>query len=781
MADHQERIDQLLSKLESLLRRQETFSIEISELRKEVNELRSSQQVAPEPKKEVTTETTLQKRTEEVEDIKKATFPQPPKSQPQPQVAKVKQKPKGKSDLEKFIGENLINKIGIAITVIGVAIGAKYSIENDLISPLTRIVLGYLAGLGLLAFGMKLKKKYENYSAVLVSGAMAIMYFITFAAFSFYGLISQTFTFILMVVFTAFTVLASLNYNKQLIAHIGLVGAYAIPFLLSDGSGDVAVLFSYMAIINVGILFISFKKLWKPLYYVAFFLTWIIYFSWYLADYYRDEHFSLALIFLFTFFIIFYTTFIAYKLIKQQKFQFGDILVLLANSFIFYGIGYALLDGDETGTQLLGIFTLFNAIVHFVVSLLVYKRKVADKNLFHFILGLVLVFITIAIPVQLDGNWVTLLWIGQATLLFWIGRTKNIDIYEKLAYPLILLAFISLIHDWSSGYSTFGFLSKEHLMTPVFNVHFLTSLLFAGGLAFIIFLERHPKYPSALNSMKWLARAASYMIPGILLLVLYYSFRFEIEYYYDRLHHLTAIASNDEGYHTNSDLLQFKAVWVANYTLLFFTVLTFVNIKRFRNQLLGYINLGLNTFSILAFLTIGLFLLSELREGYLSQDLADYFNQGSFHIWIRYISFAFMAAMLYACYRYVRQDFLKANLKIGFDILLHISLLWIASSELIHWMDMAESTQSYKLGLSILWGVYSLILIAFGIWKRRKHLRIGAIILFGITLIKLFFYDIAHLNTLSKTIVFMSLGILLLVISFLYNKYKNQISDEPKK
>ena len=54
------------------------------------------------------------------------------------------------NELEKFIGENLINKIGIAILIIGVAIGAKYSIENDLISPLTRIILGYLLGLGLL-------------------------------------------------------------------------------------------------------------------------------------------------------------------------------------------------------------------------------------------------------------------------------------------------------------------------------------------------------------------------------------------------------------------------------------------------------------------------------------------------------------------------------------------------------------------------------------------------------------------------------------------------------
>ncbi|MEL6822475.1 MAG: DUF2339 domain-containing protein, partial [Calditrichota bacterium] len=58
-------------------------------------------------------------------------------------------------------------------------------------------------------------------------------------------------------------------------------------------------------------------------------------------------------------------------------------------------------------------------------------------------------------------------------------------------------------------------------------------------------------------------------------------------------------------------------------------------------------------------------------------------------------------------------------------------------------------------------------------------LRIGAIVLFAVTLAKLFLYDIAHLDTISKTVVFIALGILLLLISFLYNKYKHLIADEP--
>src|SRR5687768_6296558 len=91
-----------------------------------------------------------------------------------------------RTQFEKFIGENLISKLGIAILVIGVAIGAKYAIDNNLISPLTRIILGYVMGFGLIGFAIKLKPKYLDFSAVLMSGGMAVMYFITYFAYTEY-------------------------------------------------------------------------------------------------------------------------------------------------------------------------------------------------------------------------------------------------------------------------------------------------------------------------------------------------------------------------------------------------------------------------------------------------------------------------------------------------------------------------------------------------------------------------------------------------------------------
>ena len=96
-------------------------------------------------------------------------------------------------------------------------------------------------------------------------------------------------------------------------------------------------------------------------------------------------------------------------------------------------------------------------------------------------------------------------------------------------------------------------------------------------------------------------------------------------------------------------------------------------------------------------------------------------------------------------------------------------------------MDIAGYQNQYRLGLTIICGMYALVLIIAGIKNRTKYLRIAAIILFGVTLLKYFFYDLADLSTVSKTIVLVILGVLLLVISFLYNKYKAIIFSEDDK
>ncbi|MFC3559621.1 DUF2339 domain-containing protein [Pedobacter jamesrossensis] len=785
--DNSEKLNLLLVKLENLLLRQQGFEAEIKALRDEIKAMQSpgtapihSQTVnhpviAPPPRN---TPPSVAAQNSAIPKPISGTFP-PNTNPPQPNFSdRFKRENMVKSDFEKFIGENLISKIGILILIIGVAIGAKYAIDHEMISPLTRIVLGYAMGAGLMAFAIKLKAKYDNFSAVLVSGAIAIMYFITYAAYDFYSLIPQALAFGLMVVFTSFTVVAAIKYNKQVIAHIGLVGAYAVPFLLSDGSGKVGVLFTYMAIINIGILILSFKKYWKPLFYASFSLTWIIFLSWRL-DLSSDNHFfGLSILFSALFFIIFYITNLAYKISKKEIFGLSDVVIILLNSFIYYGIGYFILSENKNSVELLGLFTLVNAVIHFIVSLIIYKKELADRNLFYLILAMVITFITMAVPVQLNGGWVTIFWTVEAAILFYLGRVKLIAIYEKLSFPLIFLAFFSLLQDWTTYYDVyFG----SEVITPILNVGFLTAVIFIASFIWMFSISKKETEKSA--EWIWMRQILSYSIPSILLLVIYVTFRLEISKHFNNLFELTKINTNPGAkssyvdFQYNYNYEQLKTAWIYIYTLFFASALTYLNIKKLKNGELAVTSLVINLIIVVAFLTHGLYNLSELRDAYLFHE-NKYFNISSFNIGIRYLSLAFFALLIVQCYKLMKSGLLKRNFKTMFDYLLYLSILWIISSELINILELAELDGSYKLGLSILWGVYSLFLISKGLAKNKKHLRIGAMVLFGITLIKLFVYDIAYLSTISKTIVFVSLGILLLIISFLYNKYKHLIIDD---
>lgn len=766
MNNNQDQVNQLHAKLDLLTRKQAAFSQEINNLRLEIQRIKVplDEPDAQINKNKSLTDSLNLEAERQAQEIRKK-WKEAPK----------KKTPKIHFDTEKFIGENLINKIGIVILLIGLGIGTKYSIEHELISPLTRIILAYLTGFGLLGLGFKLRAKYENYSAVLVGGAMAVMYFVSFIAYNFYDLIPQFVAFALMLLFTAFTVFAALKYKQQAIALIGMVGAYAVPFLLSDGSGNVGVLFTYMAIINVGILIIALQQYWKALYLSSYALSWLIFIIWFAFDYSRSEHFGLALSFSILFFFTFYFVFLAYKLLRMEAFKKLDLILLLSNTFIFYAVGYALLNHHETSEHFLGFFTLCNAFVHAIVSYIFYKQKHADKNLFYLASGLSLIFISISIPVQLDGNWVTLLWTGEAALLFWIGRTKQLAVYEKMAYPLMLVALFSMIHDWSLVHYQ---LDSDKSVIPLINVNFLSSALFIAAFAFINRLHIKTNYALPFKGQSF-QKFFNIIIPGILIASVYFTFSVEISAYFEQLYINSQITTSENSINVfDTNILKYKQVWLINYSILFFCLLSFFNIKTLKNLKLANVNLALNVLCLWFVLSQGLYVLSELRDNYLTQDLNAHYHIGGFAIVIRYISYMFVAVLLFAIYKYIKQSFFKTKLSMAYDILMFVSILWLLSSEFINLMTLGDSSQSYKLGLSILWGIYALLLVVWGIWKQEKHLRLASIGLFGITLLKLFFYDISHLETLHKTIVFVSLGVLLLAISFIYNKYKSLISNE---
>lgn len=791
MEDRNKAIRELHEKIEALARKHKDVYDEIRQLQNAVFELDLTGQPDVKPSVQPTViEHAVPKITAaetEIPAVQKPAqpIPSPPMQREVPPPAAARKKTK--TPIEEFIGTNLLNKIGIAVLVVGIGFGTKYSIDHNLINPLTRIILGYLSGVVLIGFALRLKKGHANFSAVLLSGGMAVFYFMTYAAYDLYQLIPQSMAFVLMVIFTAFTVFASLQYDNEVIGIIGLVGAYAVPFLLSDGSGRVVILFSYIGIINTGILILAFKKYWKRLYYLAFVLTWLTYAAWYTAKFNENEHVWISLGFGTMFFLMFYVTFLAYKLIRKEPLSKIDLVFMLLNSFVFYSYGYMTIDILKEGDEFLGLFTLFTAVVHFTACVIVYKQQSQFKDIFYFLAGMVLVFLTLAVPVQLEGNWVTIVWAFEAALLFWIGRTKQLPVYEKLSYPLMLLAFGSLLHDWDNAYHTDYYYQYNQTLAhiPFFlNVYFLTSLLVTLSFGFITWLSRQKKYSSPLQNNVIASRTFEWGLPLLLLFVLYTGIFKEIETFWNQAYALSRVPDRSQYSEVydqfDQDLLRFRTVWLINFSAIFAIALSIVQLRFVKDRNLMILCIGINALVILSFVTAGLYELSYLRMSFLMDAANPYYIRDWSHILIRYVGILLIIPLMLFNYRFMSNELFPAIFRQTERVLFHLAVLVLLSSELVHWLEMARIENSFKLSLSILWGAYGLFLIVLGLWKDLKYIRITAFVLFAVTLIKLFVYDMEDMSTIAKTIVMMILGILLLISSFLYNKYKRSTGNEPQ-
>jgi uncharacterized membrane protein len=163
-------------------------------------------------------------------------------------------------DFEKFVGENLINKIGIAILVLAMGFFVKYAIDNDWVGPAGRVGIGVLFGAILIAIAHRLRNTYRSFSSVLIGGGLAILYFTITLAFHQFHLFNQTTSFIILIVITCFSVALSLLYDKQELAIIALVGGLASPFMVSTGQANITALFIYMILLNAGLLVLAYNK-----------------------------------------------------------------------------------------------------------------------------------------------------------------------------------------------------------------------------------------------------------------------------------------------------------------------------------------------------------------------------------------------------------------------------------------------------------------------------------------------------------------------------------------
>lgn len=397
------------SRLEEI-KRPETTSV--TELTEEMPEKTVVEELVP-PVIEVPVEVPVEAATEylqkemvsgavaEVQPEKKKVVPQP--------VIKpfglVKEKKK--VDYEKYIGENLFGKIGILVLVVGMGLFVKYAIDKNWINEVFRTVLGFVVGGGLLVLSQRLKNTYRTFSSLLAGGAFAIFYVTVAMAYHYYGLFSQTAAFVILVVLTVLMSLLSVVYNRRELAVIGLVGGFIAPFLVSNGMGNYLVLFTYLTILNVGMFGLSLYKKWGELPVIGFVATYVI-MLWYslVADLDIAGNMQLIQLLLFStlFYLIFLLPVVSVLRTDNKKANQPLMMIVVLNNFIYLYFALWYLHELHLPYNIKGAFTMFIALVNVCLAYAIRGKKSETGYLFTALVGMFLTFISISIPIQLEGR-----------------------------------------------------------------------------------------------------------------------------------------------------------------------------------------------------------------------------------------------------------------------------------------------------------------------------------------------------------------------------------------
>lgn len=152
--------------------------------------------------------------------------------QPNPAVSPLRQSRFKREGLENLIGKSLLNRIGI-IVLLAMAYFLKYSFDNNWIGPLGRIVIGYVLGAGFLIAGdILMRRGYNYFSQGISGGGISIIYLATFAAVSFYHLISSPLAFVLLVLIALSGGLLAVRQNALGLVFIATLGGFMTPFLM---------------------------------------------------------------------------------------------------------------------------------------------------------------------------------------------------------------------------------------------------------------------------------------------------------------------------------------------------------------------------------------------------------------------------------------------------------------------------------------------------------------------------------------------------------------------
>jgi uncharacterized membrane protein len=322
---------------------------------------------------------------------------------------------KNESDVETIIAGRWLYYVGILALAVATAFFLKYAFDNNWIGPTGRVAIGLLVGSAMFPLShWILERGYRYFSEGIAGLGAAILYLSIWAGWHYYMLFAQPTAFALMIVVTAATVVVALGRNSERIAVLALVGGVLTPILVSTGHNEEVALFTYLAVLGAGMLAIAWKREWKSLPLILFVSTLIYFWGWY-GDFYNDSELWTTILFSTLFFVLF-GALPAIRGTREGELPVTEIALVLGNAFQFLIALRLMLWPQYRWGLTLAVLAL--SATHLLAERALPSKATRANQLARALYaGLALVFATVAIPIRLDGRWITIAWAVEGTVL----------------------------------------------------------------------------------------------------------------------------------------------------------------------------------------------------------------------------------------------------------------------------------------------------------------------------------------------------------------------------
>ena len=680
-------------------------------------------------------------KTPEVEEETPETIEEPvEEEQEEPAMAmeeeeEIEEYATSETNFEKYIGENLFGKIGILIFIIGIGFFVKYAIDQNWINETARTLMGYAVGAGMLVLAERLHKRYHTFSSLLAGGAFGIYYLITAIAFHYYALFSHTIAFVILCVTTIFMSAVSVLYDRKELAVTALVGGFIAPFIISTDSSSIISLQIYITILNIGMFCLAMYKKWAILPMVSFAFTYIILWGTTALGSFSDSEAVTTYPTLFAFATLFYVIFLL-PVVFILRTQYGEntrlglLGIITANSFMYLIYGDFLLQHFEASSDTTAYLAFFIAAVNLAIHLYLRFRVEGQDTLRNLMLGLAVTFASMGIPILFSAANVLMVWAAESVLLLWLFTKEKNRIYELASAVLLLLTLGALayyrttdtfIHD--TGDSLF-FNGAFFVTTFVSIAYYVVAVI----MQFNKELFSDTKRLIAYTPCNAIAYALGFSI-------LFLAFR-------DNFH-----------FHLEQPISEYASLLTANIMLLGGALILRKRFEISENKLAYEISLYLA--GILFAMTVWNY---TAPEGLLLR-------------WL--MALVTIAHMAYCMRGQLLVTSNQRNLHTEYSII--STLMWLTLTRLLL-ITFNEVNFSTAFSLSL--GIAAFILMCIGMRYHSKEIRIVSLAEFGIVIGKLILNDVWAMPSLGKIIVFISLGAILLILSFLYQKLKDALFNE---